>query len=1054
MDKTTSLTGPTVEYRPGDQQGGPPKIVVTPSAAETPEATTGTPTVLIVPRSPEDRQPSPSISASGMAPVPNYEILGELGRGGMGVVYRARQITLNRLVALKMILSGNHASNDDLIRFRTEAEAVASLQHPHIIKIYEVGEVEGWLGVGAAEEPRRTIPYMVLEFCSGGSLADQLDGTPWPPGKAAELILTLARAIHAAHQAGIVHRDLKPANVLLAADGSPRITDFGLAKKMDSLNGPTQTGDVMGTPSYMAPEQAGGHSRQVGPATDVYALGALLYELLTGRPPFKAASPLETVLQVINADLVPPRKLQPRLPRDLETVCLQCLRKEPYKRPASAMALADDLQRFLNSEPILARRPSLVERGLIWSRKRPTAAILTAVGVVFAFILILAGWLSYREFQASRANALVQSLLKADLAEVPRLLEEMKTYRGWTERRLKRLARVQNQLKEAAHLRLSLALLDSEPQTELPYLRQRLLYCSIPELVLLCASLETFKDELIPPLQEILHSSEQLTARFHAGLALARYAPEEVEWTDAELGFLTAQLLDASRDDQRDIRSFLKPLRQLLLAPLEAAFRDEKARTTVRLAAADALADLAGDDPELLARLASEATLEQFDSLRSRLVHPDNRDQALAVLRGLVEEQPAEKLSPQERVRLGKRRAGAAALLVHLGDTRSASVALQMTDDPESMTQLVHHVKDRQAPVGILLEGLANAAEARVRYALLLALGDYPLGELPPGDQNQWPEKLLEWYRHDPDAGVHSACGWLLRRWGLVQQVHQIDSIEVPYDPSGKRGWFVERVAGQPYTFIVCRPGTFSMGSPENEPYRQRNEKRHSVTLTRPFALSDREVTWGQAEPFLKAQGINPREADEPLAAEHPASHLNFAEAVLFCRFLTAQAGRPEQDQCYDNPGPKETAVQMILKSAPIRLDRPGFRLPIEAEWEYACRAGTTTAYSFGNDRELLKYYGCYLEQGTVPAGTLRPNQWGLFDMHGNVWEWCQDSYRSRLPDGERDPVGPSTGDHRVLRGGGWDRSAWHCRSSYRHHPTPEYRANYMGFRLARTLPN
>lgn len=1045
MEKTENLTGPTVQVRPDDQpaaQTPPATVTFNPASTDTPSQTAEDsaplPTVLIHPR--PLHHADDAASASRVFHVPGYEILGELGRGGMGVVYRARQLKLNRLVALKMILSGNHAGHDDLIRFRNEAEAVASLQHPHIIKIYEVDEFEGR-------------PYFSLEFCSGGSLADQLDGTPWPPAKAAELILILARAIHTAHQASIIHRDLKPANVLLATDGSPRITDFGLAKKMDSLTGPTQTGDVMGTPSYMAPEQASGHSRQVGPVTDVYALGAILYELLTGRPPFKAATPLETVLQVLNADLVPPRKLQPRLPRDLETVCLQCLRKEPYKRPSSAQALADDLQRFLNGEPIQARRPSLIERGVLWSRKRPTSAILVATSVVFGVILMLAGWLSYREYHASRANALVQSLVKADLGELPRLLEELKTYRGWTERRLNRLARSQKDLKESAHLRLSLALLDSDP-TQIEYLGQRLLDCTIPELLLICAGLEPRKDELIEPLQEVMRDPDQPpSSRFHASLALARYAPEQTDWTEDDLKFLTTQLLDASRDDQRDIRSFLKPLQQQLLPSLEAAFRDEKARTTVRLAAADALADFAGDDPEYLARLACEATLEQFDSLRPRLVHPSRQEQALSVLHHLVAEQPSPGMSPNERVRLGKRRAGAAALLVHLGDTRSASAALKTTDDPESMTQVIHHVRDRRAPVRVLLEALENATEERVRYALLLALGDYPLSELTPADQKRWPQTLLAWYRQEPDPGVHSACGWLLRRWSEREQVQAIDRAGKPYDSSGKRRWFVEQIAGQPYTFIVCQPSTFLMGSPENEPYRQRDEKQHSVTLTRPFALSDREMTWGQAESFLKAQGINPRDADEPPAADHPANRLHYGEAVLFCRWLTAQSGRRESEQCYDDPGKGESALDSILRSTPINRDRPGFRLPTEAEWEYACRAGTSTAFSFGNDRELLKYYGCYLEQGSLPAGTLRPNPWGLFDMHGNVWEWCQDSYRSRLPDGERDPISPPTGGYRTLRGGGWDRSAWHCRSAYRHHPTPEYRASYMGFRIARTLP-
>jgi eukaryotic-like serine/threonine-protein kinase len=219
---------------------------------------------------------------------------------------------------------------------------VARLQHPNIVQIFEVGEHDGH-------------PYFSLEFVDGGSLAQKLDGTPLPPQQAARLVETLARAMHAAHQAGVVHRDLKPANVLLTADGTPKITDFGLAKKLDSDAGQTQSGAIMGTPSYMAPEQAGGKSKEIGPAADTYALGAILYELLTGRPPFKAPTPLDTVLQVVGDEPVPPRKLQSKTPRDLDTICLKCLQKAPGKRYTTAIDLAEDLRRFQAQEPIQAR---------------------------------------------------------------------------------------------------------------------------------------------------------------------------------------------------------------------------------------------------------------------------------------------------------------------------------------------------------------------------------------------------------------------------------------------------------------------------------------------------------------------------------------------------------------------------------------------------------------------------------------------------------------------------------------------------------------------------
>jgi WD40 repeat protein len=319
---------------------------------------------------PAGTPPSPvGKKASDLPAVRGYEVLGVLGKGGMGVVYKARQVGLNRTVALKMILPGALAGPQALDRFRREAEAVARLQHPHIVAVHEIGTHDGQ-------------PFFSLEFVAGGSLSQKLAGTPQPAGEAARLVETLARAVHAAHEKGVVHRDLKPANVLLAEDGTPKVTDFGLAKQLDDDSGRTREGDVMGTPSYMAPEQASGDIRSIGPAADVYALGAVLYEALTGRPPFRGATLLETLEQVRHKDPVPPAQLQPKVPRDLETICLKCLQKEPARRYATAADLADELQRYLDGRPILARPVGAWERAVKWAKRRPAVAALIVLVVV------------------------------------------------------------------------------------------------------------------------------------------------------------------------------------------------------------------------------------------------------------------------------------------------------------------------------------------------------------------------------------------------------------------------------------------------------------------------------------------------------------------------------------------------------------------------------------------------------------------------------------------------------------------------------------------------
>jgi tetratricopeptide (TPR) repeat protein/tRNA A-37 threonylcarbamoyl transferase component Bud32 len=341
--------------------------------------------------SPGPDEMSPESEGQGPRPsevtVPGYDVLSVLGEGGMSTVYLARHLALKRQVALKVLRADRVADPERRYRVLAEAEAIARLQHPHIVQIFEVGE---WRPPGQATPQ----PYLALEHLSGGSLGQVLHGQGViKPAEAARLIAVLGRAVHVAHQAGIVHRDLKPSNVLFDLDGTPKVADFGLAKRLGRTDGQTETGQVMGTPSYMAPEQARGLTKEIGPAADVYALGAILYEMLTWRPPFKAPTPAETLMQVLHEDPVPPSRLQSRIPRDLETICLKCLAKEPHRRYASAAALADDLGRYLAGETIRARRTPVWERGWKWARRRPAAAALVAIGLVAS--VALTGAFSY-----------------------------------------------------------------------------------------------------------------------------------------------------------------------------------------------------------------------------------------------------------------------------------------------------------------------------------------------------------------------------------------------------------------------------------------------------------------------------------------------------------------------------------------------------------------------------------------------------------------------------------------------------------------------------------
>jgi WD40 repeat protein/predicted Ser/Thr protein kinase len=322
----------------------------------------------------------------------DYELLEEIGRGGMGVVYKARQVSLDRLVAVKMILSGQLATQDDIARFYTEAQSAANLQHPNIVSVHEVGEHEGQ-------------HYFAMDYVHGQSLSKLIRENPLSARRAADFVVTIAQAIHYAHQRGVLHRDLKPSNILVDSSDQPHVTDFGLAKRLDSQQTVTASGDVMGTPSYMAPEQAASNRGQIGVATDIYGVGAILYELLTGRPPFKSETPLQTMQQVLENDPAAPRSLNAAVTKDLETICMKCLEKAPPKRYHSAQAVADEVERFLDGKPIQARPVGRPERTWRWCRRNPVVAGLSATAALLLIAVAVSTSIGYVRINAALAES-------------------------------------------------------------------------------------------------------------------------------------------------------------------------------------------------------------------------------------------------------------------------------------------------------------------------------------------------------------------------------------------------------------------------------------------------------------------------------------------------------------------------------------------------------------------------------------------------------------------------------------------------------------------------
>jgi WD40 repeat protein/tRNA A-37 threonylcarbamoyl transferase component Bud32 len=519
---------------------------------------------------------------SGLA---GYEFLGVLGQGGMAIVYKARQVKAGRVVALKMILYDGRGGTDPL-RFRAEAEAIARLQHTNIVQVFEVGDYT---------DVRGTVHhYFTLEFCGGGSLERKLQGTPLDPVDAAFLIERLARAMHHAHERGVLHRDLKPANVLLTTDGTPKITDFGLAKLvgLEGLRlGPpgslTHTGVVMGTPSYMPPEQARG-SKDLGPAADVWSLGAVLYECLTGRPPFKAASTMDTLMQVMHDDPAPPRELNPRVPRDLETICLTCLQKEPTRRYATAEALADDLRHFQEGAPIGARPVGLAERMVKWARRYPAVAGLLAAVVLLtltALVVITALYgdaltqrdlarLREREADRERSRARLalyagqiqlaaRELRGGEVDRAGRILDDCPAdYRNWEWRHLKRglAARLEQQLLGAGSRALTCC-------------------CFFPDGL----RVATGRQDGMIAVWEIPGGSELFSFKAHSGSVNALAVSPDARFLFSGGDDSAARLWDAHNGEERDsLREHTGAVTAVAFSPdgrlLATASRDHKAK--------------------------------------------------------------------------------------------------------------------------------------------------------------------------------------------------------------------------------------------------------------------------------------------------------------------------------------------------------------------------------------------------------------------------------------------------------------------------------------------
>jgi formylglycine-generating enzyme required for sulfatase activity/tRNA A-37 threonylcarbamoyl transferase component Bud32 len=1049
-----------------------------------------------------------------------FHVLRPHARGGIGAVFIAHDKELRREVALKEIQRSRADDPASRSRFLLEAEITGGLEHPGIVPVY---------GLGNHADGR---PFYAMRFIKGDSLKDAIErfhraevSGRKPGERALELrklirrLIDVCNAIEYAHSRGVLHRDLKPGNIMLGKYGETLVVDWGLAKvvgpneqrseadesslRLSSSDGDvaiTQTGSAIGTPNYMSPEQAQGRRDELGPATDVYGIGATLYALLVGRPPFADVDPTEVVARVANGDFPSARQVGRNVPAALDAICRKAMALKSSDRYRSPRALAEDLERWVADEPVSVYRERAVRRVARWLRyhKGTTGAVAAAVVVLAAAGVVgtaIARHATERARQAAEVRGLVESLVNADIRQVPNLVKQLDALDRQARPLLEERLSLENPRENStARLHLSLALVGRDERL-VEYLHEQLLSRHVSSFGVIRERLAPYQQRSQGGLWSLLHETARDAARrFRAGLALAAYDSGSADWTSDDARFLAESLVAANPEHQPQLRDYLVPIQDRLATELARIFADPAVAESHQLSAANALAQFAAEDGPGLARLIVQATPEQFDVLYP-LVCETKKRATRETLRALAMETPTAGLGPAGRVALGRRRAGAAIALLRqggAGEREAALTALVVDDDPEARTQFIHRLRDRGVQPGDLLECVeavelvrrGKSGEARrdqdgVLYGLLSALGEFDLADLLADKQEPFVEQLATWYAHDPSSGIHGASGWLLRRWDRDDLVKKVDETPLAYAPD--REWFVMEFApteSRPsfaaaffITFIVFPPGEYTIGSPLEEP-GYHGADLHTVHLERPFALSDREITWRQFNSFDGGNhhGTWARQFGRALTPDEPTFGVNWYETVTYCRWLTRQAGMGEIDQCYANPKtldgrvipgdgePKpvfpESVDEGALLNWPLDLGGHGFRLPTEAEWEVACRCGIDSAYSFGNDVSALEHYAWFEDNATDPkwsrrVGLTRPNARGLFDMQGNLSEWCHDWYRGEYVNGEVDPLGAGGGANRVVRGGNWSDRAAGCRAASRNAFRPVDRTALLGIRLA-----